>query len=100
MGELHSWSTTAAHFFSKLKIATNLINATLLLQLLLAVALALVVPGKEDPAAHDVTLVTPGSERRTDSGADEDLSVVSVVGYRTFVPTWSEDLLKYLMSKW
>jgi hypothetical protein len=79
--------TSVAECSTVAKKKVYLINPTLLFQLFFTVALALVVSRKQDPATHNVTLVASGSEGRPDPGTHEHLSVVGMVGYRTFVPT-------------
>ena len=56
------------------------------LALLLTVGPALEVLGEENPAAHDVPLVTAGSEGIPHPAAHEDFPVISVVSDAALVP--------------
>ena len=56
------------------------------LALLLTVGPALEVLGEENPAAHDVSLVTAGSEGVSHPATHEDFPVISVVGDAALVP--------------
>ena len=56
------------------------------LPLLLTVGPALEVLGEENPAAHDVALVTAGPEWIPDPATHEDFPVISVVGDAALVP--------------
>ena len=56
------------------------------LALLLTVGPALEVLGEENPAAHDVSLVTAGPEGVAHPATHEDFPVISVVGDAALVP--------------
>ena len=65
----------------------TIIGSSLRLEVVITVTAVLIISGKEDATAHDVTLVAFGTEGGSDTAAHEDFAVVSVIGDGASIPS-------------
>ena len=72
----------------RLLLLLLLLSPTLLFYLLFAITFAFIVSGKQNPAAHDVSLVTPGTKWCPHSTARKHFAVVSMIGTASCMRRW------------